>query len=226
MRSASRFALTSALSSLSSNSTRILADSLRLASASRSFSSACARSCSRAWAHLLELGYSRLKTRALGPHAAPCVIYYRFRHAEALGYGEGVGLARYAHEQPVCRLERRHVELAGGVHDALFVCSVDLQLRVVRRRSDYRAAFPRVLYDGYRQSSALRGVGTPRQARRRAPGYSPHTPQVCAHCSSCAKKKSTNSALCSARRLYPRKRRKTPARHCQQRPGYAGRRRP
>ena len=109
-------------------------------------------------AHGLELFNRGLEAGALGADAALCVRDYLLRHAQALRDGEGVGLAGDAHQQPVGRAQGRHVELAGGVHDALGGRGVDLQLRVVRRRRDDGAVLPRVLDYGDGQGRALGGV--------------------------------------------------------------------
>ena len=109
-------------------------------------------------AHRLQLFYRRLKARALSPDAALRVLYDLRGYAQPLGYRKGVRLARYAYQQPVGGPECRHVELAGGVDHALRRRRVYLELRVVRRRSDDAAPFPRVLDDRYGQSRALRRV--------------------------------------------------------------------
>ena len=76
IRSASRRALTSALSSLSSSSTRSLALSLRFSSASRSLLSASALSRSRAWRTSSSFSIVASKLALSDADAAPGVVDY------------------------------------------------------------------------------------------------------------------------------------------------------
>ena len=106
-------------------------------------------------AHLLELFDGGLHARALGAHAAAGVADDLLRQTQPLGDGECVGFSGDADQQVVRWAQGVHVELARGVHDAGLRRGVDLELGIVRRGGDERAASARVLDDGDGQRRAL-----------------------------------------------------------------------
>ena len=106
-------------------------------------------------AHLLELFDGGLHARALGADAAARVVDDLLRQAQPLGNGKGIGLAGNADEQVVRRAQGVHVKLTRGVHDAGLRGSVDLELRIVRRGRDERAALAPALDNSDGQRRAL-----------------------------------------------------------------------
>ena len=81
------------------------------------------------------------------------------RQAEPAGNGERIGFSGNADQQPVGRLERLHVKLAGGVDHAVGTHGVNFQLRVMRRRGDLSAALAAEFDQRDGQRRALRRVG-------------------------------------------------------------------
>ena len=75
------------------------------------------------------------------------------------GDGKGVGLARYADEQPVGGPQRLHIELTAGVLYPRRGHGKGLQLRVMGGGRRQRALAPHILDDGDGQRRALHRVG-------------------------------------------------------------------
>ena len=155
MRSASRRAFSSAFSSRTESSacrrSDLAAGVLRGAQLTRRLGAVALHEL----AHLLELFDGCLHARALGADAAARVVDDLLRQAQPLRNGKGIGLAGNADEQVVRRAQGVHVKLTRGVHDAGLRGSVDLELRIVRRGRDKRAALAPALDDGDGQRRAL-----------------------------------------------------------------------
>lgn len=79
--------------------------------------------------------------------------------AEPGGDEERVGLARDAHDEPEGRRQRAHVELHGGVHEAVGLAGVDLQVGEVRGDDGDGAGFVEVVQEAHAERAALGGVG-------------------------------------------------------------------
>ena len=73
----------------------------------------------KALALLFELFHHVLKLPVFGGDKLLGTLHDLAVHAETLGDGKRVALARNAYQQPVGRLERRHVKLTAAVFDAL-----------------------------------------------------------------------------------------------------------
>ena len=111
---------------------------------------------------LLQAAHHLLKCVALPADQLPGTVHNGGVHAQALGDGKGVGLARHADEQPVGGPQGGHVELAAAVLHLHAGCldGVGLQLGVVGGAGQAHATAPQLLDDSLRQGGALHRVGT------------------------------------------------------------------
>jgi len=109
---------------------------------------------------LLQLGQHVLKVLVGLVHQIVGFLQNFLRKSQLPGNGKGIGLAGNADEQLVGGSKGLHVELAGGVDDALRAHGVELQFGVMGRRNHPAAQLPTEFDDGGSQRRALRRVGT------------------------------------------------------------------
>ena len=108
---------------------------------------------------LLQLGQHVLKVLVGLVHQIVGFLQNFLRKSQLPGNGKGIGLAGNANEQLVGGSKGLHVELAGGVDDALRAHGVELQFGVMGRRNHPAAQLPTEFDDGGSQRRALRRVG-------------------------------------------------------------------